>query len=66
MLSFASSLSPDSEALTIFVNEKYGYKDKKNILSKEEIKKISSFLTNLKDKKEKEDIASFDISPKKT
>ena len=32
MLSFTSSLSPNSEAFAIFVTEKYDYKDKKDIL----------------------------------
>ena len=63
MLSFASSLSQDSEAFVIFVTEKYGYKDKKDILSNSTAQKINSFLGALKVKKEKEeDISSFDIS----
>ena len=32
MASFTSSLSPDSDAFAIFVNEKYDYKDKKGAL----------------------------------
>ena len=44
MLSFTSSLSPDTEAFAIFVNDKLHFKDKKNILSKDEYnKKISLF-----------------------
>ena len=62
MLSFASSLSSDSEAFAIFVTEKYDYKDKKNILSTDAIKKVNSFISALKVKKKKEDINSFDIS----
>ena len=62
MLSFASSLSSDSEAFAIFVTEKYDYKDKKNILSTDAIKKVNSFIGALKVKKKKEDINSFDIS----
>ena len=62
MLSFASALSSDSGGFTIFVNEKYLYKDKKNLLSGSVEKKINSFLSILKGKKNKEDIFSFDIS----
>ena len=39
MLSFTSSLSPDCEAFAIFVTEKYDYKDKKDILSNNEVEK---------------------------
>ena len=44
MLSFTSSLSRDSEAFAIFVTEKSGYKDKKDVLSNSAVKKINSFL----------------------
>ena len=64
MLSFTRSLSPSSEGFAIFVRENYHYKDKKNILSKEVVKKINSFLGALKVKKKNEDISSFDISEK--
>jgi len=64
MTSFTSSLSVDSDGLAIFVNEKYGYKDKKGLLSKEQIKKIDSFIRVLKNKKKEEEIISFDISDK--
>ena len=64
MLSFTSGLGPDSGAFAIFVTEKYGYKDKKNILSNDTVKKINSFLSVLKVKKKDEDISSFDISEK--
>jgi len=64
MASFTSSLSPDSDAFAIFVNEKYGYKDKKGLLSKEKIKKIDSFIKVLKNKKKEEEIISFDVSDK--
>ena len=64
MLHFTSSLSIDSNAIAIFVNEKFNYKDKKGILSKELIKKINSFLVILKKKKKEEEIVSFDISDK--
>ena len=33
MLSFTGSLSPDSDALAIFVTENYEYKDKRHVLS---------------------------------
>ena len=39
MLSFAGGLSPDSDAFVIFVAEKYDYKDKKNLLSNNEVQK---------------------------
>ena len=51
MLSFTSRLSVDSEAFTIFVTEKYGYKDRKDVLSDYVVKKINSFLNILKAKK---------------
>ena len=53
MLSFASSLSPNSTAFALFVNEKYEYKDAKGILSKDISKKIDSFLKSLKAKNQK-------------
>ena len=62
MLSFTSSLSPDCEAFAIFVTEKYDYKDKKDILSNNEVKKINSFLDVLKVKKKDEELSSFDVS----
>tara|TARA_Y100000590_G_scaffold419238_1_gene520816 strand:+ start:59 stop:1537 length:1479 start_codon:yes stop_codon:yes gene_type:complete len=65
MLSFTSSLSSDSEALVIFVNEKYGYKDRRGILSKDVSQKVNAYLANLKGKKEEEELSSFDISNKK-
>jgi leucyl aminopeptidase len=64
MASFISSLSPDSDALAIFVNEKYGYKDKKGVLPKKISQKIDSFISILKDKKKEDEINSFDISDK--
>ena len=64
MASFITSLSPDSDALAIFVNEKYEYKDKRGILSKNLIQKIDSFLRVLKVKNQDEEIYSFDISDK--
>ena len=59
MLSFASGLSPNSDAFVIFVTEKYEYKDKSNILSKELTQKIDSFLKSLKVKNEKEAAIEF-------
>ena len=64
MLSFASSLSPDSDAFVIFVSEKYVYEDKKGILSNSTTQKINSFLSVLKVKNKEEEISSFDISDK--
>ena len=64
MASITGSLSPDSDALAIFVNEKHQYRDKKGLLSKELIKKINSFIKTLKIKKKNEEIVSFDISDK--
>jgi len=65
MLSFASNLSPNSNAFVLFVTENCEYKDKKGILSKELVKKIDLFLKSLKVKDKKEEINSFDISDKK-
>ena len=65
MLSFASSLSPNSGAFALFVTEKYDYKDKNDIFTKELVKKIDSFLKSLKAKNTKEAINSIDISDKK-
>ena len=63
MLSFTGGLSPNnSEALAIFVTEKYNYENEKNILSDNTVKIINSFLSILKVKEKDEDISSFDIS----
>ena len=64
MLSFASSLSSDNEAFAIFVNDKFHFKDIKNVLPKEVKNKINSYLGTLKDKKSEEEISSFDVSGK--
>ncbi len=53
MLSFASSLSSDSDAFVIFVTEKYVYKDKRDVLSSDTVQKINSFLSVLKVKKKR-------------
>ena len=65
MLSFMSSLREDSDSFAIFVTEKYEYKDSKGILSKDISKKIDLFLKSLKEKEQKEEISSLDISDKK-
>ena len=65
MLNFISSLSQDSEALVIFVGEKFEYNDKKGVLSKAVGQKIKSYTFALKSQKNEEDITSFDISDKK-
>ena len=54
MLSFASSLNGDREAFAVFVNDKYRYRDKKNLLSKNVAQKISSFLSTLRAKENEE------------
>ncbi len=62
MFSFTSDLSPNSGGLVIFVTEKYGYKDRKDVLPNNIKSKINSFLGVLKVKKKEEEITSFDIS----
>jgi len=64
MLNFTGSLSEDSGAFAIFVNEKYQFKDKKKILTESSIKKINSFLDVLKNRKSEDSIFFFDISDK--
>ncbi|MBA1340157.1 MAG: leucyl aminopeptidase [Pelagibacterales bacterium] len=64
MTTFTSSLSPDSDALAIFVSEKLQYEDKKGILSKNLIQKINSFLVTSKAKNQEDEIISFDITDK--
>jgi len=64
MTSFTSSLSLNSDAIAIFVDEKYGYKDRSKILSKSFVKKINLFLAIAKNKKKEDEIISFDISDK--
>ena len=54
MLSFAGSLSRDCEGFVVFVTEKYEYKDKNHILSKDLVQKIDSFLKILKAKNTKD------------
>ena len=64
MASFISSLSPKSDAVAIFVNEKYEYKDPKRILPNTLTQKINSFLKIARIKKKDDEITSFDISDK--
>jgi len=49
MLSFASGLSPNSDAFVLFVTEKYEYKDKKE----QEIKQLNQEQDNFKKEIEK-------------
>ena len=65
MLSFNTSLSPNSNAFALFVSEKYEYKDPRSTLSKDTSKKVNLFLRSLKEKNPKDEISSFDISDKK-
>ena len=65
MLSFTPSLSQNSQAFALFVNEKYQYKDTKAIISKDIKQKINSFLKSLKNNGHKDEISSLDISDKK-
>jgi len=64
MVSFTSSLSSDNEAFAIFVNDKFHFQDRKNLLPNEASKKINSYLGLLKEKKSEEEISSLDISSK--
>ena len=41
MLSFTGSLDKNTDALAIFVNEKYGYKDRKGVLSGDIVQKLN-------------------------
>jgi len=65
MLSFTPSLSQNSSSFALFVSEKYDYKDPKKVIPKEISKKIDLFLKSLKEKREKDEISSLDISDKK-
>ncbi len=65
MLSFTASLRPNSNAIALFVTEKYEYKDTGGILSKDLSKKIDLFLKSLKTKNQEEAINALDISDKK-
>jgi len=65
MLSFTPSLSPNSTAFALFVNEKYAYRDTRGILTKDIENKINLFIKNLKAKNHKEEVSSFDLSEKK-
>ena len=65
MLSFTGSLRDNSDALVIFVTDKFDYKDTNKVLSIELIKKINSLLKLIKTRKKEEEIFSLDISEKK-
>ena len=65
MLSFSASLSQNSNAFALFVNEKYEYKDSKGVLSKDIKKRVDLFIKSLKSKNQKDTINSLDISDKK-
>jgi len=65
MLSFARGLNRNNGGIVVFVTEKYDYKDKNNLLPKDLVKKIDSFLKILKAKNKKEEISSIDISEEK-
>jgi len=62
MVNFKGTLSTTNDAFVIFVSEKYEYQDEKNILSKDIVKKIDTFIEVLKKNKNSESINSFDIS----
>ena len=64
MVSFTGSFSSDSDAFAIFVNDKFNFKDRKNLLSKDVSKKIDSYLNTLRDKKSEQEISSLDLSAK--
>jgi leucyl aminopeptidase len=64
MTSFINRLSAKSDAIAIFVNEKYEYKDAKKILPNTLTQKINSFIKSAKIKKKDDEITSFDISDK--
>ena len=65
MLSFTGSLSNNSEGFLIFINEKYEYRDRRNILPKDISEKINSFIEKLKIKKIKDELNVIDINDKK-
>jgi len=54
----------EGETLTFFLNENLDFKDESKTLSNQTLKKIRVYLKNLKFKKKKEKIISFDISEK--
>ena len=65
MLSFTGSLSNNSEGFLIFINEKYEYRDRQNILAKDISQKIDSLITKLKNKKIKDEVNVIDVNDKK-
>ena len=65
MLSFTGSLSNNSEGFLIFINEKYEYRDRRNILPKDISLKIDSFIEKLKNKKIGDEVNVIDVNDKK-
>ena len=63
MLSFTGSLSNNSEAFLLFINEKYEYR--RNILSKDISQKIDPFIKNLKTQNIKDEVNVIDVNDKK-
>ena len=63
MLSFTSSLSPNSDAFVIFVTEKLIFNDRNNIIPDSINRKINLFLKTSRSKNG-EEINSLDISDK--
>ena len=65
MLNFTGSLSLSGDALVIFISEKYEFIGKNNLLSKDIMPKVHSFIKSLKNKKQDDTINSMDITESK-
>ncbi len=65
MLSFTSRLSNISDALVVFITDKYEYVSKNESFSKDVFLQINSFIKTLEAKKNTEEINSIDITEKK-
>ena len=65
MLSFTGGLSDNCEGFLIFINEKYEYRDSRNLLPKDMSEKIDSFIEKLKNKKIKDEVNVIDVNEKK-
>ena len=65
MLNFTRSLSLSGDAFVIFISDKYEYIGKDNLLPKDTVLRIKSFIKSLKDKKQEDQINSIDITEKK-
>jgi leucyl aminopeptidase len=65
MLNFTRSLSLSGDAFVIFISDKYEYVGKDNLLPKDTVLRIKSFIKSLKDKKQEDQINSIDITEKK-